>query len=170
MWELDYKEVWALKNWYFWILMLEKTLESPLDRKEIKPIKPKGNQSWIFIGSIDVDAIAPILWPRDAKCWLIGKDPDAKKYWRKMETGVEGEKINRIINSVDMNLSILWETVENRGAWHAIVHGVAKSWTQFSNWTTTNMYTGFCVNKSLQMASLVVQTVKNLPIMRETQR
>ena len=127
MWELDYKEVWALKNWYFWILMLEKTLESPLDRKEIKPIKPKGNQSWIFIGSIDVDAIAPILWPRDAKCWLIGKDPDAKKYWRKMETGVDGEKINRIINSVDMNLSILWETVENRGAWHAIVHGVAKS-------------------------------------------
>ena len=79
MWELDYKESWALKNWCFWIVVLEKTLESPLDCKEIQSVHPKGDQSWMFIGRTDVEAEPPILWPPDAKCWLSGKDPDAVK-------------------------------------------------------------------------------------------
>ena len=82
MWELDYKESWAPKNWCFWTVVLEKTLESPLDSKEIQSVHPKGNQSWIFIGRTDVEAEAPILWPPDAKNWLIGKDRDAGKDWR----------------------------------------------------------------------------------------
>jgi len=79
MWELDYKESWALKNWWFWTVVLEKTLESPLDCKEIKPVHPKGNQSWIFIGRTDAEAETSILWPPDAKNWLTGKDPDAEQ-------------------------------------------------------------------------------------------
>ena len=82
MWELDNKESWALKNWCFWTVVLEKTLESPLDSKVIKPVNPKGNQSWIFIGRTDAESESPILWPHDAKNWLIGKAPDAGKDWR----------------------------------------------------------------------------------------
>ena len=81
MWELDYKESWAPKNWCFWTL-IEKSLESPLDCKEIQPVHPKGNQSWVFIGRTDIEAETPILWPPDAKNWSIGKDPDAGKDWR----------------------------------------------------------------------------------------
>ena len=82
MWELNYKESWALKNWCFWTVVLEKTHESPLDCKEIKPVSPKGNQPWIFIGRTDVEAETPILWPPDGKKWPILKDPDAGKDWR----------------------------------------------------------------------------------------
>ena len=82
MWELDYEESWAQKNWYFWTVVLEKTLESLLDWREIQPVHPKGNQSWIFIGRTDVEAQTPILWPPDWKNWLIWKDPDAGKDWR----------------------------------------------------------------------------------------
>ena len=82
MWEMDYKESWALKNWCFWTVVLEKTLESPLDCKKIQPVHPKGNQSWIFIGRTDAEAEAPILWPPDVKNWFTGKDPDAGKDWR----------------------------------------------------------------------------------------
>ena len=85
MWELNHKESWAPKTWCFWTVVLEKTLESPLDCKEIKPISPKGNQSWIFIVRTDAEAEALILWPPDAKNWLIGKDPDAGKGWRQEE-------------------------------------------------------------------------------------
>ena len=85
MWELDHKESWALKNWCFWTVVLEKTLESPLECKEIKLINPEGNQSWIFIGRSDAEA--PILWPPDTKGWLIGKDPNAGKDWRQEEKG-----------------------------------------------------------------------------------
>ena len=81
MWELDYKESWAPKNWCFWTVVLEKTLESLLDCKEIKPVHPTGNQPWIFIGRINAEAEAPILWPPDSKSWLTGKDPDAEKDW-----------------------------------------------------------------------------------------
>ena len=88
MWELDYKESWAPKNWCFWVVVLEKTLASPLDWKEIRSVNPKGNQSWIFIGRTDAEAEAPILWPPDAKSWLIGKDPDAGKDWRQKEKGM----------------------------------------------------------------------------------
>ena len=87
MWELNYKESWAPKNWCFWTVVLEKTLESPLDCKEIKPVHPKGNQSWIFIGRTDAKAETPILWPLDKKNWLTRKDADAGKDWRQEEKG-----------------------------------------------------------------------------------
>ena len=93
MWELDYKENWAPKNWCFWAAVLEKTLESPLDSKEIKPVNPKGNQSWIFIGRTDADAEATIHWPPDVKSPLIGKDSDAGKDWGQEEKGVTEDKI-----------------------------------------------------------------------------
>ena len=92
MWELDYKESWALKN-CFWTAVLEKTLESPLDCKEIEPVHPKGNQSWIFIGSTDAEAETPILWPPDVKNWLTGKDPDAGKDWRQEEKGTTEDEM-----------------------------------------------------------------------------
>ena len=93
MWELDYKESWAPKNWCFWTVVLEKTLESPLDSKEIQPVHPKGNQSWIFIGRTDVEAETPILWSPDAKNWLIWKDPDAGKDWRREEKGTTEDEM-----------------------------------------------------------------------------
>ena len=86
-WELDYKESWAPKNWCFWTVVLEKTLKSLLDSKEIQPVHPKGNQSWIFIGRTDAEAEAPKRWPPDVKNWLIWKDPDAGKDWRQEEKG-----------------------------------------------------------------------------------
>ena len=93
MWELDYIESWAQKNWCFWTVVLEKSLESPLDCKEIQPVHPKGDQSWVFIGRTDAEAASPILWPPDAKSWLIGKDPDVGKDWRQDEKGMtEDEK------------------------------------------------------------------------------
>ena len=87
MWELNHKESWVPKNWCFWMVALEKTLESPLDWKEITPVNPKGNHSWIFIGSAHAEAETPILWPPNVKNWLIGKDPDAGKDWRQEEKG-----------------------------------------------------------------------------------
>ena len=93
MWELDYKESWALKNWHFWTVVLEKTLESPLDFKEIQPVHPKGDQSWIFIGRTDAEAETPILWSPDAKNWLIWKDPDAGKDWRWKEKGTTEDEM-----------------------------------------------------------------------------
>ena len=88
MWELDYKESWAPKNWCFWTVVLEKTAESPLDCKEIQPVHPRGDQSWVFIGRIVVEAETPILWPPDTKSWLIWKDPDTGKYWGQEEKGM----------------------------------------------------------------------------------
>ena len=93
MWELDHKEGWAPKNWCFWTVVLEKTLESPLDGKEIQPVHPKGDQSWVFIGRTDVEAETPILWPPHAKSWLIGKDPVAGKDWRWEEKGVAEDEM-----------------------------------------------------------------------------
>ena len=93
MWELDYKENWAPKNWCFWTVVSEKTLESPLDCKKIQPVHPKGAQSWVFIGRTDVEAETPILWPPGAKSWLIGKDPDAGKDWGQEEKGTTEDEI-----------------------------------------------------------------------------
>ena len=91
--ELDYKESWVPKNWCFWTVVLEKTLESPLDCKEIQPVHPKGDQSWVFAGRTDVEAETPILWPPDAKSWLIWKDPDAGKDWGQEEKGTTEDEI-----------------------------------------------------------------------------
>ena len=94
VWEMDHKESWVLKNWCFWTVLLEKTLESPWDCKEIKLVNPKGNESWIFIGRTDAETEAPILWPPDTRNWLIGKDSDAGKDWRQEEKGmIEGETV-----------------------------------------------------------------------------
>ena len=93
MWELDYKESWALKNWCFWTAMLEKIPEIPLDSEKIQPVHPKGNQSWIFIGRTDAEAEAPILWPPDAKNWLIVKDPNAGKDWRQEVKGTTEDEM-----------------------------------------------------------------------------
>ena len=93
MWELEYKESWEPKNWCFWTVVLEKTLESPLNCKEIQPVHPKGDQSWVFTGRTDVEAETPILWPPDAKSWLIWKDPDAGKDWGQEEKGTTEDEM-----------------------------------------------------------------------------
>ena len=93
MWELDHKESWVPKNWCFWAVVLEKTLESVLDCKEIQPVHPKGNQSWIFIGRTDAEAETPILWPPEVKSWFIGKDPDAGKDWGQEEKGATEDEL-----------------------------------------------------------------------------
>ena len=130
MWELDHKEGWVLKNWCFWTVVLEKTLESPSDNKEIKPVDPKGNQSWIFIGRTNAEVESPIIWPTDAKSQLIRKDTDAGKDQRQKENWTtEDETVGWHHWFNDMSLSKLREMIKNREAWHASVHGVAKTQT-----------------------------------------
>ena len=131
MWELDHKEGWALKNWCFQIVVLEKTLEIPLESKEIIPVNPKGNQPWIFIERIDTEAEALIVWPPDGKSWLTGKDPDARKDWEQEEKGETEDKIVGWYHQHDGNEFEQTPPGDREGqeAWCAAVHGFAKSWT-----------------------------------------
>ena len=136
IWELDHKESRVPNNWCFWTVVL---LESPLDCKEIKPVHPRGNQSWIFIGRTDAETEVPILWPPDAKHWLTGKDPDAGRDWRQEEKGTTEDEMVGWCHQLDgMSLSQLQELVMDREAWHAAVHGVTKSQIQLSDWATND--------------------------------
>ena len=132
MWELDYRESWVPKNWCFWTAVFE---ETPLDYKEIQPVHPKGNQSWIIIGRTDAEDETPIFWPPDTKNWLICKDSDAGKDWRQEEKGTTEDKMvgwHHQLNGHEFEQP--QGTVKDREAWCATVHRVAKSQTQLRNW------------------------------------
>ena len=136
MWELDHKESWVLKNWCFWTVVLQKTLESPLDCKEINPVYPTGNQSLRLIGRTDVEAEAPILWPPNVKNWLIGKDPDAGKDWRLEEKGMTKDEVvgwHHWLDGHEFEQAL--ELLMDREAWCAVVHGVTQSRIRLSDWT-----------------------------------
>ena len=133
------KEGWVPKNWCFWTVVLEKTLESPLDCREIQPVHPKGDQSWAFIGRTDVEAETPILWPPDAKSWLIWKDPDAGRDWAQEEKGATEDETNGITDLMDMGLSGLgswWWTGRPGVLWFMRSQRVRNDWVTELNWTS----------------------------------
>ena len=135
MWEMEHKQSWVPKNWCFWTVVLEKTLENLLDCKEIQPVHPKRDQSWIFIGRTDAEA--PVLWPPAAKKWLIGKDPDAGQDWRQEKKGTTNEVVGWH-HRLDGSEFEEAPGVGDREAWHPAVHAVANSQTRLSDWTELN--------------------------------
>ena len=154
MWELNYKESWAPKNLCFWSVVLEKTLESPLDCKEIQPVHPKGVQSWVFIGRTDVEAelqyfgvpILHLVWRVDSskKTLMLGKvEGRRSRTWQRMRW------LDGITGSIDMSLGKFRELVIDGEAWHAVVHGVTKIWMWLSDWTELN-WTIILINSSMQ--------------------
>ena len=142
MWELDCEESWALKNWCCWTVVLEKILESPLDCKEIQPVHPKGDQSWVFIGRTDAKAETPILWPHHAKSWLIGKDPDARRDWGQEEKGTTEDEMAGWHHRLDGHEFERTPGVIDREAWRAVIHGVAKT-EHWTGWPTDCVQTIF---------------------------
>ena len=146
MWELVYKESWALKNLCFWTVVLEKTLESPLDCKEIQPVHPKGGQSWVFIGRTDVEAETPIFWPPDVKKWLIWKDPDAGKDWRWEEKGTTEDEMVRWMTQ----WTWIWV---NSGSWWwtgrpSVLQSMGSqivNMTEQRNWTVGSVFRIYCI-------------------------
>ena len=147
VWELEYKERWALKNWCFWAVMLKKTLESPLDCKEIKSVNPEGNESWIFIGRTDAEAEALILWSPDVKNWLIGKDRDAGKDWRREKKGMTEDETVGWHHRLDGHK---FEQTPGQGslACYSPWDGKESDTTEFLNWTELNIW-GFVLLSKL---------------------
>ena len=147
------KESWAPNNWWFWTVVLEKTLESPLDCKKIKRVNPKGNQSWIFIGRSNPEVETPIVWPPDAKSWLIWKDSDVGKDWRQEQKGMAEDEMVGWHHWLDGHeFGKAPELVMDRAAWCAAVHGVIKIRTWLNDWTEVLL-----IKKDVQLESCVLR-------------